>query len=474
MLNADYLYRQALEHFPFEPQGGQDELLWRLSEFIAGHGDREMFMLRGYAGTGKTSVMAAVTAALAGTKLKTALLAPTGRAAKVMSAYSGRRATTIHKRLYRGDTLSPDATGFYLAANRDRDTIFIVDEASMIAARSSRLLEHLVAHVYSSPGCALILAGDTAQLPPVGETVSHAMNPDSMRQLGLDVNVFDLEHPLRQASKSGILYNATRLRRRMLREPLPEARLWPADFPDVKVISSEYLAESIYDSYNEVGQDSTLVVTRANWRAATFNRAIRGTVLYAEDRLQKGDRLVVAKNNYFWTAKLPGSPFIANGEGATVESIHGEETRYGHDWADVELTFPDSDLNIDCKLLLTCLDNESPALSKAEYAELYGQVLRDIRTRTHDAAEELRALRNDPYLNAIQAKYGYCLTCHKAQGGQWDHVYIDMAGIKQDAWRDLDFHRWLYTAVTRAVKRLWLINPSIPLNNNTFPGVELE
>lgn len=472
MLTPDYLYEEALRHFPFEPQGGQDELLWRLSEFVTGHGERDVFLARGYAGTGKTSVMAALTAALARTRLKTVLLAPTGRAAKVMSMYAARPASTIHKRLYRGDSIDPYSNGYFLAPNRDKDTVFIVDEASMIAGRATRLLEHLVTHVYSSPGCVLIMVGDMAQLPPVGESLSLAMSPVAMEALGLRPAVFDLEHPLRQASRSGILYNATRLRRRMLKEPLPEARLWPGRFPDVQVTTSEFLAEQIADSYAEAGQDSTLVVTRANWRAAAFNRAIRSSVLYAEERLQRGERLVVAKNNYFWTAKMPGSPFIANGEGAIVQRILGYETRYGHDWADVELLMPDSDLEVECKLLLTCLDNEAPALPLQEYALLYQDVLQDVRKRRLGASDELKAIRTDPYLNAIQAKYGYCLTCHKAQGGQWDHVYIDLAGIQPDAWHDLDFHRWLYTAVTRAVKRLWLVNPSIPLNKDPLPGVE--
>lgn len=471
MLSAYQLYKSALGHFPFTPQEGQDELLMRLCEFVTARPERGVFLLRGYAGTGKTSVLAALTAALRLTKIKTVLLAPTGRAAKVLSNYAGQQATTIHKRLYRGDALDPYATGFFLAPNKDKDTVFIVDEASMIPARTSRLLEHLVAHVYSSPGCVIIFSGDTAQLPPVGESLSLAMSVMALDTLGLDVMDFELEKPLRQASRSGILYNATRLRRRMLHDPLPEARLWPGRFPDVQVTTSEYLAEQIADSYREVGQDSTLVVTRANWRASAFNRAIRASVLYAEEQLQRGERLVVAKNNYFWTAKLKDVQFIANGEGAVVQRIIGRGTRYGHQWADVELLLPDTGLEIECKLLLTCLDNDAPALPAAEYEQLYRDVLTDIRKENPGASDEMRALRTNPYLNAIQAKYGYCLTCHKAQGGQWEHVYIDLAGIQADSLHDLDFHRWLYTAVTRAINRIILINPSIPLNKDPYNDV---
>lgn len=466
MLNKEELYGQALEAFPYEPQGGQDELLYSLCSFVCGHGEREVFLVRGYAGTGKTSVMAALTAALSHTRVKTVLLAPTGRAAKVLSQYAGKPASTIHKRLYRGDSLSPESPGFYLAANKDTDTIFIVDEASMIAARSSRLLEHLCAHVYSSPGCAMILVGDTAQLPPVGESMSLAMSAAALESSGLKVHEFDLEKPLRQARRSGILYNATLLRRRMLRNPLPQARLWPGRFADVSVCTGEFLAEQIADSYSQVGQDSTLVVTRANWRASAYNRAIRGRVLYAESRLQRGERLVIAKNNYFWSAPVKGLSFIANGEAAIVQRICGEESRYGHDWADVELMLLDSGIEIECKLLLTCLDNDAPALEQDRYAALYRAVSADYTARGIDDYKLHRALRTDPYLNAIQAKYGYCLTCHKAQGGQWQHVYLDLAGISAEFLCELDFHRWLYTAITRAVSRLWLINPSIPLDNN--------
>lgn len=469
MLDTEWLYERALEHFPFEPQAGQDELLWLLCRFICTHGERDAFLVRGYAGTGKTSVMAAIKGALSHTKLKTVLLAPTGRAAKVLSHYADAPACTIHKRLYRGDSLDPYATGFFPVPNRDTDTLFIVDEASMIAARNSKLLQHLVGHVYSSPGCALILVGDTAQLPPVGEATSLAMSVPVLEAMGLQVHGYDLEQPLRQASRSGILYNATRLRRRMLKTPLPEARLWPAKFKDVQATTSEYLAEQIADSYAQVGQDNTLIVTRANWRAAAFNRAIRATVLYAEERLQRGERLVVAKNNYFWSAKIKELPFIANGEGAVIQRIYGEERRYGQDWADVDLLLPDSGIEFECKMLLTCLDNEAPALPEAEYEQLYRAVSADYMKQGLNGSDLVKALRADTYLNAIQAKYGYCLTCHKAQGGQWEHVYIDLAGIPAEHLYELELHRWLYTAVTRAVSRLWLINPSIPLDKETLP-----
>lgn len=458
------MYENALSQLPFTPEPAQRELLGMLCHFAQHHGPRDIFVVRGYAGTGKTTVLGALVGAMHHAHRKLVLLAPTGRAAKVLSAYSRTPAYTIHKRLYRGDSLNPSGGAFFLSGNKDTDTLFIVDEASMIGGTAGNLLAHLITHVYSSPGCALVLVGDTAQLPPVGETESAAMNPDILEGYGLTPYEYELDHPLRQVRDSGILYNATRLRRRMLLSPTPRAVLWERPFADVTSLTGEYLAEQIADSYSRAGQDSTLVVTRANWRAAEFNRAIRGRVLYAEEKLQRGERLVVAKNNYFWTAKSKGAAFIANGEGAVVQSIYGTETRYGHEWADVDLLLSDSGLEIYTKLLLTCLDSNAPSLSSAEYTQLYTDILNEKIEAGLNESAALGALRRDPYLNAIQAKYGYCLTCHKAQGGQWEHVYIDLGGIEPETLRDMEFHRWLYTAVTRAVSHLYLINCSVPLD----------
>lgn len=471
MLDSNAILRLAPAALPFEPTEEQAVLLQHLATFVASGEPRDAFILYGYAGTGKTSAIAALVAALTHTKIKTVLLAPTGRAAKVLSAYARKPAFTIHKRLYRGDALNPYASGFFLAPNRDKDTIFIVDEASMIPGHQSQILEHLIQHVYSSPGCSLIFVGDTAQLPPVGETTSPAMSPAVLEGYGLNIYAYELEKPLRQAARSGILYNATRIRRRMLKAPLPAARMWPGKFQDVCVTGSEFLAEQIADSYSQVGRDSTMVITRANWRASAFNRAIRATVLYSEERLQRDERLVIAKNNYFWTAKHPGAQFIANGEGAIVQRILGYETRYGHDWADVELQFPDTGLEIEAKLLLTVLDCEAASLPQEDFAKLYQDILSCMRAEGLQPGQELQAMRSNPYLNALQAKYGYCLTCHKAQGGQWKHIYIDLSGLTPEALVTPEMHRWLYTAVTRAVNRLFLINPSLPLNNAPEPEV---
>ena len=458
------IYSEALGILPYEPLDKQDELLRLLSGFCASREQSEVFVVQGYAGTGKTSLIAALVQALKKLSVNCVMLAPTGRAAKVMARYSGMPAYTIHKRLYRGNSTDPCNTSFYLAPNRDKDTIFIVDEASMIpGSATSRLLDHLVRHVYSSPGCAIIFVGDTAQLPPVGESESEAMSPGRLEQYGLRPYCFELDEPLRQAARSGILYNATRIRRRMTRSPLPLPQLWQKGFADVKVSTSEYLSEQIADSYRHTGQEHTIVITRSNWRAGIINRAIRGTVLYAESCLQRGERLVVARNNYFWTTKVKGAQFIANGESAVVQRIVSREERYGHRWADVELLLPDTKVELTAKLLLTTLETDTPTLGGDELNRLYQAVLKEKKAEGINGANELKVLRTDPYLNALQAKYGYCLTCHKAHGGQWEHVYVDLGGIPQEALATPDFYRWLYTALTRASDKLFLINPAIEI-----------
>lgn len=465
MDNGYALYDEVIRLLPYEPTERQDELLASLCAFAINRAPRDVFIVHGYAGTGKSSLLAALVQAMTAMHRKCVMLAPTGRAAKVLAGYSGLPAYTIHKRLYRGSSIDPDNTSFFLAPNRDRDTLFIVDEASMIpGSAASRLLEHLIRHVYGSPGCGIVFVGDTAQLPPVGEVESVAMNPDSLRQYGLNPVLFCLDQPLRQAARSGILYNATRIRRRMQRTPLPLPQLWQKNFRDVKVVSSEYLAEEIADSYRNVGQDHTVVVTRSNWRAGAINRAIRGMVLYAEEDLQRGERLVVAKNNYFWTSAIKGAQFIANGESAVVQRVTGREERYGHKWADVELLMPDSGLELTAKMVLTPLIGDAPALTSEDMSALYRTVLAEKEREGVGAGSLLTAMRTDPYINAIQAKYGYCLTCHKAQGGQWADVYIDLAGIQEEMLATIDFYRWLYTALTRATSRIFLVNPSLQVS----------
>lgn len=461
-MDSPELFHRALGALPFTPTQQQAMLLRAMCEYACMRTEREILIVRGYAGTGKTSLMAALVSALRAANMKRVLLAPTGRAAKVLSRYAGEAAYTIHKRLYRGDSLTPGGGEFYLAPNRDAGALFIIDEASMIPCASSRLLSHLVYHAQSAPGCGLIFTGDTAQLPPVGEEISGAMYAETLGALGLKVSVMELDKPLRQASRSGILYNATRLRRLMQRTPLPEPRLWTSKFADVQSLSGEYLVEAVADSYARVGQEETLIVTRSNFRAGVYNRGVRAKVLYAEEELQRGERLVIAKNNYFWTSRIKGAQFLANGETAVVQRLHETEHRYGHRFTRAELLMPDTGLELEALLLLTPLNSDTPALPREEQDRLYQDILKEKTALGMDFSTAQISMRTDPYFNALQAKYAYCLTCHKAQGGQWKEVYIDLAGISPEAY-GMEFYRWLYTALTRATERLYLVNPSLTL-----------
>lgn len=323
------------------------------------------------------------------------------------------------------------------------------------------LLEDLIHYVYSGDGCRMILLGDTAQLPPVGCVESPAMNADVLRSYGLKVTRAVMTEVVRQGKMSGILYNATWLRKAMRRDPLPEPHLKIDRFDDVVSVSGEDLQESLSDSYNEYGIDETLLVTRSNKRAVQFNLAIRANILYKEEELCRDERLLVAKNNYLWTAKVKGIDFVANGDIAMVERIYGTEEKYGFRFADVSVRLPDRDIDFECKVLLDTLTSETAALEPDRFNALYAALLNDpeLFTPTTPIKTRMRMLRSDPYLNALQVKYAYAVTCHKAQGGQWSSVFVDMGYIPTDAY-GMDFYRWLYTATTRATRKLTFVNPN--------------
>lgn len=456
----DRLYGAARRHFGHEPLDEQDLLLQTLTGFALQRGMRSAMVVSGYAGTGKTSLTAAFVNALKESGMRFVLLAPTGRAAKVFSSYAGHPAYTLHKRLFRG--AMPELGGqLFAAPNNDTDTLFIVDEASMIPeCEGNYLLSQLIRHVYSAYGNNLILIGDTAQLPPVGQAESHAMNPEYLRRVGLEPSCCYLEKPVRQASRSGILYNATWLRRAMLMPRLPAPQLKSSRFGDVEVLDNEFLGERIADSFAATGDEGTMVVTRSNFRASIFNRQIRAAVFYAEEELQRGEKLVVVKNNYHYRSPSKNMDFIANGEIIRLEYLHGTEARYGMRFADADIYMPVSGTALTVKLMLDCLGNDAAALTAEQYSRLYNAVLADYTASGMELTKALTAMRNDPYLNALQVKYAYCLTCHKAQGGQWDNIFIDLGGVDR-ADMGMEFYRWLYTAVTRARRRLFLINPTL-------------
>jgi exodeoxyribonuclease-5 len=424
-----------------------------------------VFLLNGYAGTGKTSVVAALVRGLRQAGRRYVILAPTGRAAKVAASMSGEKASTIHKRIFRGNGTDPSNTTFFLAENRDADTVFIIDEASLVTDAPSfqaSLLQQLVRHVYSAPGCRMIFVGDVAQLPPVGMTESPAMNPDRLSAIGLNPLSFSLEIPVRQAAGSGVLYNATVVRQALFDNTLPENfSLRAAGFPDVTVVNPSELADYLSDSWATVGQEETLIVTRSNRRANNFNQAIRNMVMYAEEPLQQGDRIVISKNDYYWSKANGLKNFIANGETAEVTWVGRREKAYGRWFSDVELRLPDTDTPVAAKIMLRSLVTEGPNIPREEMERLYTRVMADAEG---ELSHKIKAAMEDPFYNALQAKYAYCVTCHKAQGGQWKHVYIDMGAIPTDAVGP-DFYRWLYTAVTRSTERLFLVNPTVRVIN---------
>lgn len=463
---------QIFLSLPYDPNEQQIELIAALARFCSPQMPSDsVFLLNGYAGTGKTSVTGALVRALRAASVPVVLLAPTGRAAKVFGKFAHFPATTIHRRIYRQN--SPGSMNYVgeVADNNMQGAVFIVDEASMIgddsgSASRTSLLEDLVHYVYSGVDCRMILLGDTAQLPPVGCDRSPAMDPDVLRGFGLRVTRAVMTKVVRQDGRSGILRNATWLRKAMRHDPLPQPRLVADDStPDVHVIAGEELLEALTAEYAERGAPNTLIVTRSNRRATQFNLGVRTEILGYEEELCVEDRLLVAKNNYLWSAKVKGLDFIANGDIATVGRILGMEQKYGLRFANVVLTFPDRDVEVECKIMLDALTSDTPALDPARFNKLYTDILNDpdLFTSATPMNVRMKLLRTDPYFNALQVKYAYAVTCHKSQGGQWESVFIDMGYIPPEA-QGLDFYRWLYTATTRATRQLFYIDPRIMVN----------
>ncbi len=455
-------------NLPYDPTDQQISLIAALARFCSpvspGY---SVFLLNGYAGTGKTSLTGALVRALREAEVPVVLLAPTGRAAKVFGRFAGFQASTIHRRIYRGTEGIMNDFSADVADNPLTGAVFIVDEASMIGngsgdPMSRNLLEDLIHYVYSGEGCRMILLGDTAQLPPVGCRESPAMSVAVLKSFGLRVTKAVMTKVVRQRRRSGILYNATKLRKNMLLTPLPEPELVIDRFPDVVSVSGEELEDEISASFTENGITETLVVTRSNRQATRFNLAIRANILYREEELSREELLLVAKNNYLWSARVKDLDFVANGDTAIVDAIYGTEEKYGFRFADVNLRLPDRDLSFDCKILLDTLVSDTASLEPERYQSLYMSALNDpdLFTPSTPVRTRMRILRSDPYVNALQVKYGYAVTCHKAQGGQWKNVFVDVGYVPPEAYESLEFYRWLYTAVTRATDRLALINPS--------------
>lgn len=462
----DELVYQILQDFGFEPTQDQQNALHIFARFMTDRSENAAMILRGSAGTGKTSLAGAIVRAVNRLRIKVSLLAPTGRAAKVFSLNAGLAASTIHRKIYREKAFNGADGQFQLNNNMFRDMLFMVDEASMISLSQSnttfgsgRLLDDLVQYVYSSgANCRLLLIGDKAQLPPVGEQESPALRADVLKAYGLQVYECDLNEVLRQSQHSGILWNATAIREMITYNTatqLPQIHL--KGFADISIVQGNELIESLASSYSAVGMDETMVITRSNKRANIFNQGIRNTILGREEELTTGDLVMVVKNKYLEKDRSTDISFIANGDHAVVRRVRNIRELYGFRFADVVLEFPDyNNTELDTVVVLDTLTTEAPALTHEQNDKLFQSVMEDYADVPRKA-DRMKQLREDEYFNAMQIKFGYAVTCHKAQGGQWAHIYLDQ-GYMTDEMLTPDYIHWLYTAFTRATEHLYLVN----------------
>ena len=471
-----FIQNRITQCLPFTANEGQMELLDKLSRFITSNAPRKAFILRGYAGTGKTSIMAALVQSLKQLNQRFVLLAPTGRAAKVLSRYAGHPAYTIHKFIYRQKQLGEEV--FTLNDNLHKHTLFIIDEASMISGvreahgfGSGMLLDDLVKYVYSGEGCSLLTLGDDAQLPPVGSIVSPALQTDYMLGYQLDITSHTLTQVARQALDSGILHNATKLRDLALGNTLPKEQneveeLWRIleEKADIKTIPHQELQELIEESHNEVGDEETILLTRTNRRTNIYNQGIRTRILWREEEISSGDRIMISKNNYFWTEKYENLPFLANGDMLEIVRLRNMREMYGYRFVDAQLRALDYDWEIDAVLWIDTLYSDSPEATQNMQRDLFSKIAEDYPELQHNKKELVKTIYQSPYYNALQMRFAYAITGHKSQGGQWKRVFIDPyigssqpqpnGNHNEDA---RSFYRWIYTAITRATEQVYIL-----------------
>ncbi|MBQ6605075.1 MAG: AAA family ATPase [Tidjanibacter sp.] len=464
MIN-DHIKSQIYSKFSFTPTKGQNKIIENLANWISEPEYDSVFILNGYAGTGKTTLISAFATTLAELRIKPILLAPTGRAAKVVAQMTGMPAHTIHKKIYRQKSLADAEARFMLNFNKEKDAVFIVDEASMIADYSmdgsvfgsGSLLDDLFEYVRSGERCRVMFVGDAAQLPPVGHDLSPALNPERMKVYG-PVIYETLDEVVRQQMDSGILFNATMVRC-MLDAGIYEIPLFDTSFPDFEAISGAEVLEKVEECYSRYGRDDVIVITRSNKRANRFNEGIRRLTLCAEEAIESGDMLMVVKNNYHFTEREEDCKidFVANGDTARLMRIRRYHDLYGFRFADAVLRFADyDDYELDCKILLDTLTSEAPALTAEQSKSLFTAIEEDYSDVTNKR-ERYKKIRDDAYYNAMQVKFAYAVTCHKAQGGQWSAVFVDKM-LFGDEEMSRDMLRWLYTAITRATEKLYLVN----------------
>ena len=468
-----FIKNRIIHKLPFEANEGQRILLDKLSQFITSSDPRKAFILRGYAGTGKTTIMAALVEALQQLQQRIILLAPTGRAAKVLSRHSHTPAYTIHKYIYRQKRLGEDI--FTLNDNLHYDTLFIVDEASMISGfrdnpmfGSGILLDDLVRYVYNDKGCYLLMLGDDAQLPPIGSNKSPALDETYMSGYQLSIFSHTLTEVARQAIDSGILENATRLRPLALGDSTEEIcnglvdNIWKIiEFrKDICTVSGTELLEAIEQSYSEVGVEETILLTRTNKRTNIYNQGIRARILWKEEEIGNGDRVMVCKNNYFWTEKYDNLPFLANGDMLEIVRLRNIREIYGYHFADAQLRSLDYDWEIDVVLWLETIHSDNPDTIQKMHKDLFYKIAEDYPELQHRRKELTETIYKSPYYNALQIRMAYAITGHKSQGGQWARVFIDpYKGGEEKTSKEniIAYYRWLYTTITRATEKVYFI-----------------
>lgn len=462
-MNQRDFYNLLIQQFPFETTQGQQTLLMKLAEFILGRNSDHIFIVKGYAGTGKTTIVRSLVQSLPALNGKTVLLAPTGRAAKVLSNYTNKQAFTVHKKIYHKKPVYDGGFAFTLQQNLHTNTIFIVDEASMIAnsggLNGGRLLDDLVSYVFNGNNCKLILIGDTAQLPPVGLDISPALDLEFMKAaFYFQVDSFELQEVVRQTKDSGILTNATSIRNQIKKNENHKPSFELMGFKDIIRLNGDELEDALNDAYNKYGAEDAMVICRSNKRANIFNQQIRARIRWQENELSSGDYLMVVKNNYFWLPEESKAGFIANGDIVKLTRVGKIQEMHGFRFADVRMLmidYPDEP-ELETRLLLDTIMSEAPALSQEENKRLYESVQQDY-SDIADRRMRLKKVKEDPFFNALQVKFAYAITCHKAQGGQWPCVFVEQ-GYLTDEMINTEYLRWLYTAVSRATEKLYLVN----------------
>jgi exodeoxyribonuclease V len=464
MMRAENIQALLEKNLGYKPTDDQMECLKLLSEYVSGNTNDVIFLLTGYAGTGKTSIIASLVHTLDALRMKSVVMAPTGRAAKVLRTYSGKDAFTIHKKIYRQKSASDGVGKFVLDRNLHKETFFIIDESSMISGDSAdgsvfgtgNLLDDLIEYVYTGTNCKLIIAGDVAQLPPIGSMLSPALDEDVLRSTGFGITSCELRQVIRQSQESGILMNATAIREQITCGDLSVPSIDVKHYKDIIRLSGEELIDTLNDTYTRCGTDGAIVVVNSNNLANKYNQGIRNRIFAREEEISAGDIVMVVKNNYFWLKDEENNNFVANGDIAEVRRIRKYEEIYGLHFAEMTLFFRDYDMELEARVILDTIHSDSPSLSPEKNKELYFSIIADHPEVT-TKRKQFEVARNDPYYNALQIKFAYAVTCHKSQGGQWERVFIDQGMFNRQE-PTIDYLRWFYTALTRSTDKVYLVN----------------